>query len=60
MKQFDIYKYKNTSKDNVSPYLYQDSGIIEHPGRVPVWLYFVIIGLLVWGVYYLLEFWSQP
>lgn len=39
-------------------YLYQSAGITERPGHVPLWLFLVIIGLLVWGGYYLITYWD--
>lgn len=39
-------------------YLYAQSGIRERHGSIPLWLKFVVIGLLVWSVYYVVQFWS--
>ncbi len=39
-------------------YLYQQSGIRERHGAVPWWLKLVVLGLLVWSAYYLVQFWS--
>lgn len=38
-------------------YCYAQSGIRERHGSVPLWLKFVVAGLLVWSVYYLIQFW---
>ena len=39
-------------------YLYQTAGIRERNGYIPVWLILVAVGLLIWGGYYLLSYWS--
>lgn len=41
-------------------YEYRDSQLREHHGHVPAWLWFVTGGLIVWGIYYLLTYWSAP
>ena len=41
-------------------YLYRSAGITERPGHVPLWLLLVMIGLIVWGGYYLFAYWSPP
>mgnify|MGYP001600923481 CR=1 FL=1 len=41
-------------------YEYQDSQLREYHGRVPVWLWFVTGGLIVWSIYYLLTYWNAP
>ena len=43
-----------------SVYLYKDSGIQEKHGSIPPWLMAVAVALIVWGVYYLIAFWSPP
>ncbi len=40
------------------PYLYQDSGIAERHGAIPLWLKLVSIGLIVWSIYYTIRYWS--
>ncbi|MFQ5714397.1 MAG: cbb3-type cytochrome c oxidase N-terminal domain-containing protein [Candidatus Scalinduaceae bacterium] len=37
-------------------YLYKDSGIVEGRAKVPRWLFFVFVGLFIWGIYYLVKF----
>jgi hypothetical protein len=44
--------------DREETYLYGSSGIRERHGRVPIWLQLVVIGLIVWGIYYLIQFWN--
>jgi len=40
--------------------LYKDSGILENPGHIPLWLMAVAVVLAIWGIYYLVAFWSPP
>lgn len=39
-------------------YLYKDSGIQERHGTVPLWLQLVSYGLILWGIYYTIRYWS--
>lgn len=39
-------------------YLYQQAGIRERHGAIPLWLKLVVIGLFAWSVYYLIQYWS--
>ncbi|MCC2626505.1 MAG: hypothetical protein K0S14_155 [Thermomicrobiales bacterium] len=48
-----------TSEEH-QPYLYQHAGIEEHEGRIPLWLAGVVAGLLIWSVYYMIRYWSEP
>lgn len=41
-------------------YSYESAGITEREGSVPAWLWVVVVSLLVWGVYYLVAYWSVP
>lgn len=41
-------------------YLYKSSGIEEHKGRVPMWLWVVAGALVIWGIYYLIAYWNVP
>jgi hypothetical protein len=41
-------------------FYYKDSGIEERHGRVPPWLWAVAVALMVWGIYYLVAYWSPP
>ena len=38
--------------------LYGSSDIQERHVEVPWWLQIVVIGLTVWGIYYILRFWN--
>lgn len=46
------------SKDD-QPYLYRHAGIEERHGSIPLWLTLVVVGLLIWSVYYTIRFWSS-
>lgn len=39
-------------------YRYRHAGIEERDGRIPLWLTLVVVGLLLWSVYYTVRFWS--
>jgi hypothetical protein len=41
-------------------YEYRDSQLREHHGHVPSWLWIVTLGLIVWGVYYVVVYWNAP
>jgi hypothetical protein len=43
-----------------SVYTYAAAGLRERKGRVPYWLWFVVIALAIWGVYYLMTYWNPP
>ncbi|HTP42022.1 MAG TPA: hypothetical protein VML36_06340 [Nitrospiria bacterium] len=45
------------SRDEDETYLYEAAGIRERHGDIPVWLALVSIGLLAWGVYYMIHYW---
>jgi hypothetical protein len=45
-------------KGNQEEYLYRSAGIRERHGRIPLWLQVVVVALLVWSLYYMLEFWN--
>src|SRR3989442_10007282 len=47
-----------TEKGDDEVYLYADAGIQERHGAIPMWLKIVVTGLLLWGVYYLIQYWS--
>ena len=38
---------------------YEFSGIQERHGKVPKWLAFVYVVMLIWMVYYLVRFWTD-
>ncbi len=39
-------------------YHYTYAGIREREGRVPLWLWLVAVGLVVWSVYYSIVYWN--
>jgi hypothetical protein len=41
-------------------YLYRHAGIEEREGHIPLWLVGVVAGLLIWSLYYMLRYWSEP
>lgn len=41
-------------------FYYADSGIRERHGDIPMWLIAVVLALIVWGIYYLVAYWSPP
>jgi hypothetical protein len=50
-----------TSKPDDDSHLsrYEFSGIEERHGIIPKWLMAVYAGLLIWMVYYLIQFWTD-
>ena len=40
-------------------YLYEPSGIRERSGYIPIWLKLVSFGLILWGLYYAIRYWSS-
>lgn len=38
---------------------YEFSGIDERHGTIPKWLAVVYVALLIWMVYYLVQFWTD-
>jgi len=53
----DLPKEHNGSRDET--YMYKDSGIRERHGAVPLWLQLVSYGLILWGIYYTIRYWSN-
>jgi hypothetical protein len=47
-----------TEKGHDEIYLYTEAGIQERHGAIPLWLKLVVLGLLLWGAYYMVQFWS--
>jgi hypothetical protein len=48
------------SSRETANYFYRSAGITVRPGYIPLWLLLVVIGLFVWGGYYLFAYWSPP
>ena len=49
---------RQESSDHGQPYLYRHAGITERDGHIPFWLTMVVVGLLLWSVYYTIQYWS--
>ncbi|MDO9116577.1 MAG: hypothetical protein Q7U39_01350 [Nitrospira sp.] len=49
---------RQDSSDSGQPYLYRHAGITERGGHIPFWLILVVVGLLLWSIYYAIEYWS--
>jgi len=45
--------------DEPGTYVYEPAGIRERSGSVPTWLKLVSLGLIAWGIYYTIRFWSS-
>jgi len=58
MKKIDGQNGSEKSPPEPDCYLYRSAGITERSGHVPLWLLFLIIGLVVWGGYYLFAYWN--
>ena len=52
-------KDKKMKDESDEAYLYRHAGIREREGRIPLWLMLVCIGLIVWSVYYTIQYWSE-
>ena len=40
-------------------YVHEPAGIRERSGFIPVWLKLVALGLIAWGIYYTIRYWSS-
>ncbi len=40
------------------PYVYKQADIRERHGQIPIWLTLVALGLIAWGIYYTIRYWS--
>lgn len=49
---------KEAEASHQDVYLYKASGIEERHGTIPLWLQLVAYGLIVWGIYYTIHYWS--
>lgn len=58
MLDVDEDKGSKSRPGEAGHYLYRSAGITERSGHVPSWLLLVVVGLFVWGVYYLVTYWS--
>jgi len=48
----------NVPSGHEEPYIYKQAGIRERHGHIPIWLALVALGLIGWGVYYTVRYWS--
>lgn len=46
--------------DEEKEYEYKKAGIRVGVGLIPLWLILVAIGLIVWGIYYIIQNWNPP
>jgi hypothetical protein len=56
----DVYAPETLAEDRGPVHVYRYSGTRELEGVVNWWLYTVIVGLIVWGVFYTLYYWGGP
>jgi len=49
---------KQEDPDDGRPYLYRHAGIKERDGHIPFWLTLVVVGLLIWSIYYTVQYWN--
>ena len=40
-------------------YVHEPAGIRERSGSIPIWLILVVCGLILWGMYYMIRYWSS-
>jgi hypothetical protein len=45
--------------DEPGVYVHEPAGIRERSGSVPAWLKLIALGLILWGLYYTIRFWSS-
>lgn len=60
MEQKPSSNSETTPPEQKTTYSYPSSGIREREGRIPLWLILVSVGLMVWGIYYMIAYWSPP
>ena len=58
MQNVEKPKGSENNPEETDHYLYRSAGIRERSGYVPAWLLLVVVGLFVWGVYYLVMYWG--
>jgi hypothetical protein len=46
-------------EEDQQEYLYKSAGIRERHGRIPLWLLLVAAALLIWSLYYMIQFWNS-
>lgn len=53
-----VSKPPTEARDEPGTYVHETSGIRERSGSIPTWLTAVAVGLIVWGLYYMIRYWS--
>lgn len=56
----DVYDPETLAEDRGPVHSYLYSGTRELEGVVNWWLYAVIVGLILWGIFYTLYYWGGP
>jgi hypothetical protein len=46
-------------RDEPGTYVHEPAGIRERSGSIPTWLTLVAVGLILWGMYYMIRYWSS-
>lgn len=59
-KNHTTEKTHNAGSAPMKEYEYKQAGIRVRSGLIPLWLILVAIGLIVWGIYYIIQFWNPP
>jgi hypothetical protein len=54
-----LHRSEATKTPGDEVYRYKDSGIAERLGKIPLWLTLVSIALLIWGIYYTIQYWNS-
>ncbi len=55
----DQAKAPTEARDEPGTYVHETAGIRERSGSIPTWLTAVSVGLIIWGVYYAIRYWSS-
>ena len=55
----DQAKAPTAAPDEPGTYVHETSGIRERSGSIPTWLIAMAMGLIIWGVYYAIRYWSS-
>lgn len=55
----DQAKAQTEVHDEPGTYVHETAGIRERSGSIPTWLTAMAMGLIIWGVYYVIRYWSS-